>query len=580
MHHRPVKHRSDSLRRPNAAVRAGSIVLMPLFCACTSGEPAGPAPYASAAVTPRAIEPGRQPTAEVYPDIIAGPAPLRRLSNREYVYSLADLFPGIAPEVPTLPDDADVGGFDNAAEGQAPSDVRIARYEAIAKRYAQAATKDTAAVQALVGCEFATPGPHDACALSFIESMGRRVFRRGVSAAERERLFQTFQRAALAVDFEAAVQLVLEVLLQSPQFLYRVEDEPSHGEVGVVKLNDSDMASRLSYFLWGSTPDDTLLDAAAEGRLGTEAGISAEVDRMLADPRLNRAMWDFHRQWLGIDRILGEEHRERATSVDPNWSVSLPQAAYDETRRFIEHTMGEDGRVTELLLSRAAWLDGTSASLYGLQGFSGSVPVRTDLPVERGGVLTRAAFLAGFSHRGTTSPPVRANAVQLRLLCRAPTPPPPGVSTTIDDAADTTAPRTTRMLFDQKTKPAACQGCHVNLNGLGFGFESFDASGRYRVLENGLPVDSSGHFWLDDVDTSFKGAVQLSERLAQSHELAHCAALSWLRFALGRAPVAEEYPFVDVLAAQFFDGGSDVRDLLRGIAKAPSFRYRQVGGAP
>jgi Protein of unknown function (DUF1592)/Protein of unknown function (DUF1588)/Protein of unknown function (DUF1595)/Protein of unknown function (DUF1587)/Protein of unknown function (DUF1585) len=540
--------RERTMIAPPARKRTMIAGLAVALAACeANGSPAGPSPSAPVAHW-----------------VATGPTPLRRLTNREYLNSLADLFPD-APvgELPALPDDADVAGFDNAAEGQVPSDVRTARYAEIAERYAEAATRDAAGTSALVGCDGLDTGTRDDCATRFIERLGRRVYRRALEPLETERLLRLVQRGTLAVDFEAGIQLALMAMLQAPQFLYRLEDAPPEDAVGAIPVDDVAMATRLSYFLWASTPDDALLDAAAAGELTSEAGLARQVDRMLSDPRVLRVLWDFHRQWLGLDRILGPEHEARADSVDPSWSAESQAAAFAESRRFVEHVLTEDGHLGALLTSRLAWLDAPSAALYGVLP-----PMSVDAPVllpreERAGILTRAAFLAGLSHRGTTSPPVRANALLLRLLCRPPMPPPANVAVPLTDPSDDAAPRTTRMLFDEHTAGPACQGCHVTLNGIGYGLEGYDATGRARSVEHGLPIDAHGTMVLDGAPTSFVGGVELSERLATSREMGDCAVEKWLRFALGRGPVASEAAFVAALQSSFADSGGALRHVVR-----------------
>ena len=190
---------------------------------------------------------GDEPQPE--PPTLVGPAPLRRLSNSEYLNALVDLFPAQAPTLPTLPNDSASSGFENASEAQQPSDLRIARYEAIANVYAQGATKDAAAVRSLVGCtDWATPSQANACIAQLLGGIGSRVFRRPLSAEERDRFTLRFQAWSAAIDFEAAARLTLSAMLQSPQFLYRAE--PVGGETGVVPVEPYAMASRLSFFLW------------------------------------------------------------------------------------------------------------------------------------------------------------------------------------------------------------------------------------------------------------------------------------------------------------------------------------------
>jgi hypothetical protein len=512
------------------------------------------------------------------PPPVTGPAPLRRLSNREYLNALADLFPGQSPALPDLPADALVAGFENAAEAQQPSDVRIARYETIANLYAAGATADGTAVAALVGCsDWSTADAASACAAGFVAREGARLFRRPLADDERDRFLARFAAWAAAVDFEAAARLTLSAMLQSPQFLYRPEPAPAGAAPGaVVPVEAYAMASRLSFFLWESVPDDPLLDAASLDALRTPDDVAAQAARMLADPRARRVYWDFHRQWLGLDRILGDEHVVRTPAVDPQWTAATQASAARETELFVENVLMDGGSLGDLLTSRRSWIDVEMARVYGLPAPADDWSEVALPPAQRAGILTRASFLAGYSHRGGTSPPVRGNAIQLRFLCENAVSPPPNADLSTPVADATTGPQTNRQLFAARTSPAACQGCHASLNGLGFGLENYSASGAYQTEDDGLPVDASGQILGTDVDRPFVGGVDLSQALAGSADVQRCAAQQWVRYALGRAPVDVEGPMVGALVSRFIASGGDVRKLLVDIATAPSFRLETV----
>jgi hypothetical protein len=252
-----------------------------------------------------------------------------------------------------------------------------------------------------------------------------------------------------------------------------------------------------------------------------------------------------------------------------------------ETELFVENTFMAHGTLRDLLLSPNAWVNGEMAQLYGVtppddpNAFTGPVQLPGG---QRAGVLTRIAFLAGTSHSGGTSPPIRGNAVQLRLLCELPISPPPGANLSMPTATPGEGPQTTRMLFETRTAPAVCQSCHASLNGIGFGFESYDAAGAFRTTENGLPIDASGVLMGTDVDGPFDGALALSATLAQSPMVHQCATQQWLRYALGRAPVEAELSLLGAWNATFVANGGDVRALLMSIVTSPTFRFRTMGG--
>ncbi len=509
---------------------------------------------------------------------LVGRSPLRRMSNGEYLNALGDLFPDVHVDLPELPQDTLVAGFENAAEAQKPSDVRIARFESIAILYSREATRDSLHVRRLAGCEWDSPAKVTECANHFVETTGRRLFRRPLLAAERDRFVSKLHGWRATIDFEAAVRLTLAAMLQSPQFLYRPEPETA-GQVGaVVPLDGYAMASRLSFFLWESVPDDAGIDAAEHGRLGTAEGVRAEAERMLGDERARRVYWSFHRQWLGLGRISEEEHSVRTAEVDADWTAATSISARKESQLFVENVLSAGGTFEDLFTSRRAWIDGEMARIYGVRlpptsGFS-----ETSLKAsERAGLLTRVAFLGSTSHRGATSPPIRGNALQLRLLCQAETPPPPGVDLSPPKSSPTEGPKTNRMLFEERTSPQACRGCHEGLNGFGFGFEHYSASGAYQKLDHGLPVDARGNVIGTDVDRAFDGPLELSETLARSRAVRRCATLQWTRYALGRTPEDIELPAIDALTDSFLRDGH-VRAFLLELVTSPSFRMRRLRG--
>jgi hypothetical protein len=534
--------------------------------------------YAGDVATPTVELSGGSDAAAPSPTV--GPSPLRRMSDSEYLNALGDLFPTLNPTLPQLPAEVSVAGFDNAAEAQEPSDVLVARYQSVANLYGQAATVDTPSVVAITGCaDWSTSELATACATQFIAQVGRRFFRRPLTDGESQRFLTNFQAWQTAVDFPGAVQLTLSAMLQSPQFLYFPEPAPSGTPVGTtVPVEPYALATRLSFFLWQSVPDDVLLDAAGQGALTTDDGLRAQVSRMLADPRSKRALWSFHRQWLGLDQILLPEGAARTAAVDPLWTTASQSDSVTESELFVENVLTQGGTFDGLLTSQAAWVNGEMSRLYGLPA-----PVdptqwkQVMLPAsERAGLLTRVAFLAGYSHAGATSPPVRGNAIELRLLCRLPISPPPGADLSQPTAPSGSGPETNRMLFEQRTSPPACQSCHQSLNGFGFGLENYNAAGIYQTTDDGLPVDATGIIIGTDVDGPFNGGIQLSDILAKSAVVHACATNEWVRFAMGRAPVAAEQTYLTQMAGDFKNGGGDVRGLLEAIVLSPIFRTMLV----
>jgi hypothetical protein len=514
---------------------------------------------------------------DAVPNRFGDEAPLRRLSNTEYRYALNDVFPWIDVALPPLPADLAVSGFENDAEAQAPSDVRIARFESIASLYAAEATKDAAAITTLTACtDWSTPPLAAACKDQFVRQLGSRLFRRPLTVEEERRFGQRFVAWWSTIDFEGAVQLTLSAMLQSPQFLYRIETfEP--GDAGrIVPLEPYAMASRLSFLLWESVPDDELLRAASTDELRSEAGIRKQTQRMLDDPRALRLAWDFHRQWLTLDKILNEEHQVRSAEIDAPWNNATQASALQESRLFVERSFRGDGTFTDLLTGRHAMIDSEMARVYGVPGPAApGVWMETTLN-DRAGLLTRTAFLAGYSHRAATSPPLRGNAVMLQLLCQLPAPPPAGVDLSMPVANPGDGPKTNRMLFEERTAPAACQGCHQALNGFGFGFENYTASGGFITEQQGLPIDPTGEITGTDVDGPFANAIELSSMLARSEVVYRCATKRWFQYAFGRLATTKEQPYIDGFADDFLASEGNLRALLTAITTSNLFRMRRV----
>ncbi len=517
-----------------------------------------------------------------------GSSPLRRLSNAEYLHSLRDLFPGLTPAaLPALPSDVRIDGFENDARSLASSDVHVERYEEIAFRFAELATADDAALARILPCEaWSTRDEEDECASALVASFGRRAFRRPLEEDEAQRYLARFSAFRATIDFRAAVELTLMALVQAPQFLYRIEIPTidatapmtsGDGGAAVVQVDEFALATRLSYLLWESTPDDALLDLAAGGRLHEDAVLAGEVDRMLEDPRATDAIVDFHRQWLDFDRMLEAANATRAPEIYPDWSVELQLSERAELDRFVAWEMDHGaGSLPELLTSRHTLVDDRLAALYGVRGpGADGAWVEADLPTEqRAGLLTRAGILASHSHVGGVSPPLRGAFILERLLCQPHLTPPPVADLSTPTPMEGEGPVTNRALFERRTAPATCAGCHTRINAIGFAFEHYDATGAFQALDHGLPIDASGE--LTDVEPAgpFTDAIDLSERFARSETVAACATKSWVRFALGRSIESADAHLTRLARAAYDSSDGDIREVMRAIATSPELRMQ------
>ncbi|MES1172579.1 MAG: DUF1592 domain-containing protein, partial [Bacteroidota bacterium] len=472
-----------------------------------------------------------------------GPSPARRLTRVEYARTVRDLIgPGLI-DTSRLPPDEQALGFDNNAEVLGTSDLLIEQYQALAEQAAAAVVADYAR---FLPCAAVTPD--DACAGAFIADFGRRAWRRPLEEAEKEALLGVWNAGRTEGDFDEGIARVTAVLLQSPQFLYRVEfatDAPAAAvpEVpGAVRLTPHETAARLSYLIWGSMPDAPLAAAADADRLSAPADVEREARRMVADPRAREVVAAFHAAWLGLDKL---DDLDKDPVVFPLVNPDLPdlpalRAAFRaETTRFVDEVVWKrEGTLRALLGARYTFVDAPLARFYGIAPPAGADFQYTEPPGgRRVGLLTQASFLAVHAKANQTSPVHRGRFVREQLFCTTPPPPPSDVEIR-PPALD---PRmTTRQRFAQHTSESYCAQCHTLLDPIGFGFENYDGIGRWRDTEGGVAVDASGTLTGTDVDGPFNGAAALADKLAGSAQVSRCYATQWFRFASGRGETSAD----------------------------------------
>jgi hypothetical protein len=494
--------------------------------------------------------------------------PLRRLSPTQYDHTVADLFPGAEIPPQSLPADPLVHGFDNHAAAQTPSALLV-------EAWLRAATAVAAAAWERPTWLPCAPdgGPDPAgCAAAFVEDFGRRAFRRPLTSAEAADFEALLLDVFLADrDFGAAVQVTIQAFLLSPDFLFLPElGAGAPGER--IALDGHAVAARLSYLLWSGPPDDALLDAAAAGALDDPDGIEAEARRMLADPRAERGLADFHRQWLAVPR-LAKADPDPATY--PIWDEELRASMREELDGFVRHVLfAGEGTLPSLLLDRTFTGDAAVARVYGVGPGDGELPAG-----ERAGALTRAAWLTATAKPVHPSPVQRGIYVLDHLLCDPPPPPPANIDTSAVDAA-AGDPRTNRERYEVHSTTPVCASCHLSIDGIGMGFEHYDSVGRFRVTDAGFPVDATATLASGDLDgASYDGALELSALLADSADAHRCYATHWLRYGLGRTEATGDAAELSPIARAFYEGGGDVPGLLIALVRSETFRTRAVGDA-
>jgi hypothetical protein len=520
-------------------------------------------------------DPDKDPAGLCPEGVAIGASPLRRLSRTEYLRTVRDLVaPVPVPELALLPDKA-VEGFENNEKTQTATPDLVADQYAAAQKVAGAVSANAAA---FAGCSYGTPSEAQACAEQVADTLGRRAYRRPLTEMETA-TFRTFLATNAAEHgFETALGMFVQGVLLSPGFLYRPEwgvADPSVSEA--LPLSGYELASRLSYFLWQSMPDEALFAAADSGALETPEGLEAEAKRLLADPRAREAVGDFHRQWMDLDKM---KEMSRDTALFPAWNDgTVPPALAQATARYLDHVFWEsEGTVSELLVSPKAYVNDTLAPLYGIDPPGSSDLVLVDLdPSKRAGFLTQAGPMAAMAHEKFDAPILRGVFVLRRMLCADLGPPPPDVAD-IPPAEEGEGPKTTRQRIEESHTGGACAGCHDLINPLGFAFSHYDAAGQFRTQENGLPIDATG---ASEELGGYDGAVELSSLLAESEDVRACVVKQWFRFAMGRLDGAADRCEISRLEASFTEGGGTMRDLLLDIVMSDSFRYRSpLGDTP
>jgi hypothetical protein len=494
-------------------------------------------------------------------------APLKRLTHEQYDNAIRDLL-GIETH-PSLSISADEKLATFYSNSVSPvTRLSVEQYAAAAEEVARAVVDQK--LETLVGCPAATQ--NDACADQFIQSFGQRAFRRPLAAEETARykgLFTTYQ----VKGFGEGIRVVLQTMLQSPNFVYHLELTPAPSGAGVTPLSGYELASRLSFALWQTLPDADLLAAAAAGTLDTKEGVKAQAERLLQSDRARDALSSFHIQWLGLENLVDNTVKDAA--LFPQWTPAFKTALRDETISFVDFVVRRGDSRLQTLLSAPFTIAGPDVlALYGASAAPGADGTVALDPAQRAGLLTQGAFLAAHAHPNQTSPVHRGLAVRKNLLCTELPDPPANVDNTPPEP-DPNA--TTRERFEQHRADPSCKGCHELLDPIGVGLENYDAIGRYRTMENGRPIDSVGELTSAGTSTGpFSGGVELAQRLATSPEVRDCVQKQWFRFSLGRNEAEEDACSMQALAKDFAASDYQVKTLLVSLVTSDAFRYRKV----
>lgn len=500
-----------------------------------------------------------------------GPAPMRRLTRFEYDATVRDLLGDDSQPSKSFPQEEEVYGFTNNAYVMGVTPVLAEQYMVTAETLSlRAMTK----MMFVLPCDPAAMG-EGPCAKTFITKFGLKAFRRPLDEQEVNDFLATFSEGKTQTgEFTGGIRFVMSSMLQSPSFLYRIEEAATGATP--VPVGPYEMASRLSYLLWGSMPDDALFQAAADDRLSSLADIEAQARRMIRDPRAEKMVAHFHTEWLGLGRVGS---LLKAQDVYPDWSNDVRADLAEETRLFLNEVFWRDGTLDSFLNAKYTFVNARLARLYGLPAPNGSGFLKVDtssrdgLGGQRFGFLTQGSFLALNAKPNQPSPIHRGKFVREKLLCDILPPPPNNV---LIRPPDVKPGSTSRERFEQHTKDASCRQCHQLMDPIGFGFESYDGIGKYRTEESGKAVDNKGQFVNTlDLDGTFEGVPALAQKLAGSKQVSDCLVAQWFRFGYGRVEQPEDKCTVERLQKSFTAANKDARELLIQLALSDAFRYRR-----
>lgn len=523
-------------------------LLLAAIAGCTSSDDESPAPE----------------TPKVAPELAAQTG-LSRLTAAQYRNSIADVFgPEVVVPAQLEPDVVQEGLAAIGATAASVSVRGVEQYESAAYKIAAQVTKSAQLTARAIPC---TPsGPADAaCAEKMASFLGLKLWRRPLSQEEVASVRDvTLKAAGVLGDFAKGAEFGIARLLQSPNFLFRV----ALGEVDGAKRRYPayELASRVSYFLWNTTPDDELLAAAANGSLVTDVGLREQSERLLASPRARVGLRSFVTQWLGLGEL---DQLSKDPKLFTYYTPDLGPAAREETLRVFERiAFDEKGDFRDVFTTRRTFVNPKLASMYQVpaptnEGF-GEVELPFDGP--RGGLLGHISVLAQYAHPVSSSATLRGKFIRTRLLCGDIPPPPVNVNTALPEPSGTT--RTLRERVAEHLTDPGCRACHLRMDPLGLGLENFDGIGRFRRDDNEEKIDPSG-----DVDGArFTDSRSLGQLLHDDPRATRCVAQYMYRYATGFYEVFEENPTIDAIDYTFRTSGHRLDQLMLAIVLTPGFR--------
>ena len=506
---------------------------------------------------------------------------VRRLTHSQYNNTVRDLLGDQLQPANSFPKEDYIHGFKNQLEGQGVSPLQAEAYSKAAEALAHFAFRG-GDQHGLIPGQPASP-TDEACAEKFVRQFGLKAFRRPLTDDEARQYLGLFlQESRRTADFLGGARIIVEAMLQSPHFLFRIER--GHGG----PFESFEIASRLSYFLWDTMPDDEMLRAAEQGEYSTGEQIEARARRMLADPRAKISLEEFLAQWLRFDGVLSATRDRRRFG---EFNTVLAGAMVEETRRLFNQLVWDDKNFMEFFTADYTFVNSDLARLYGLpEPAEGYAKVSYPAESGRAGVLGHGSFLVVTSNPSETSPTSRGLFVRNQFLGHEVPAPPPGVNTSLPELT-VDAPQTNRQRLAVHLNSESCASCHRLIDPIGLGFEQYNPIGAFEekmLLRSGggrrggpaatveLAVDTSAHIQGME-NSAFSTPKELGHILADSNSCQKCIVKQMFRYAFGREETKHDQPVIDQLLEKFHNSGFRFRELIVAIVTSQLFLQKGAG---